>query len=115
MFIQIPQQPTNFTQPCFGLTEKVLDHVLSPTNKGTTHARARIEKYAKWDMWLYFWMMKVHTNPGENVILPFAQDGDITVAALMADLKPVTIESNLLRHSIQKDIMLEWARNITYS
>ena len=115
VFIQIPQQPTNFTQPCFGLTEKVLDHVLSPTNKGTTHARARIEKYAKWDMWLYFWMMKVHTNPGENVILPFAQDGDITVAALMADLKPVTIESNLLRHSIQKDIMLEWARNITYS
>ena len=64
---------------------------------------------------VYFWMMKVHTNPGENVILPFAQDGDITVAALMADLKPVTIESNLLRHSIQKDIMLEWARNITYS
>jgi hypothetical protein len=115
VYIQIPLQPMRYNFPCFGLPVNIIEHISDPTCKGTSHARRRKEKYATWDMWLYFWMMKVYTNPGEKVILPFAQDGDITVAALMAGLDPVTIEANDKRHSIQKDIMLEWSRAISYS
>ena len=109
-YIQIPL-PQSTPLGMFDIDDKVHTHIHSLANRGSRHAVNRIEKYANHDIWLYYWMSKVFTNTNERVLIPFAGDGEMTLATLMNGSTPTTIELNELRHEINRDIIYEWERN----
>ena len=106
-YIQLPlpqQVPYDF----WDISPRVIEHLHD--GRGTRHAMGRQEKYANHDIWLYYWMMKVFSNPGEDIMVPFAGDGEITLAALINGSYPTTVEINRNRHEINRDIIFEWER-----
>jgi hypothetical protein len=108
VYIQIPL-PQEVPLGFWGLSTKIINHLHE--GRGTRHAMGRVEKYANHDIWLYYWMMKVFSNPGEDIVIPFAADGELTLAALMNGSVPTTIELNTNRHEINRDIIQEWQRS----
>jgi len=108
-YIQLPLSQQNNFDDFWDITPKVAETLHK--GKGCRHAMGRIEKYANHDIWLYYWMMKVFANPGEQIIIPFAADGELTLAALMNGSTPTTIEMNESRHNINRDVILEWNRS----
>lgn len=107
VYIQVPLTQ-EIPSGLWGLSDKIIKHLHE--GRGTRHAMGRVEKYANHDIWLYYWMMKVFSNPGEDIVIPFAADGELTLAALMNGSVPTTIELNTNRHEINRDIIYEWQR-----
>ena len=56
--------------------------------------------------------MEVFSNPGEDIVIPFAADGELTLAALINGSTPTTIEFNESRSNINRDIIYEWNRHL---
>ena len=110
-YIQIPSHfPTNDPKFRFGLDISVINHVMDPNNKGSYHAMAGINKYRVYGTWLCWWMMQKFCNPSERVLIPFAGDGEMTLAGLFRGCDITTVEANEDRAKINEDILIEWER-----
>jgi hypothetical protein len=59
--------------------------------------------------WNYWWM-KNYTAPGDVVFIPFCNEGDAILAALLAQRNFYAIDANIHRATICKDILLEYTR-----
>ena len=61
-------------------------------------------------MWLCYWMMQKFCNPGEKVLLPFAGDGEMTLAGLIHGVEITAVDASTPRAKLNEDIVVEWMR-----
>ena len=109
-YIQIPKHPTRDDNFRWGMTEHQHAHIMDASLKGTNWVLAGHNKHRVYGMWLCYWMMQKFCNPGEKVLLPFAGDGEMTLAGLIHGVEITAVDASTPRAKLNEDIVVEWMR-----